>query len=174
MRIARITSDKSGEIDYLLAEAGKRLMASGHAVSGLIKEASYVSAFENGCDMKVRVLPDGPVIKITQSLGKGSGSCRLDSSAIAEAVSLVESGPFEQADLFILNKFGPQETAGRGFCSVIGRAMERDIPVLVGVSSINLAAFETFAGGLAEELPADLSAILDWCAGAQTPVLLAS
>ncbi|MDG2340432.1 MAG: DUF2478 domain-containing protein [Paracoccaceae bacterium] len=174
MRIARITSDKSGEIDYLLSEVANHMMVNGHAISGLVKETAYVSAFENGCDMKVRVLPNGPIIKITQSLGKGSGSCRLDPCAIAEAVSMVESGPLESADMFILNKFGPQEAAGRGFCSVIGQAMEFDIPVLVGVSSINLTAFENFAGGMATELPANLANILDWCHSAETPVLLAS
>jgi hypothetical protein len=131
-------------------------------LAGIVKEVGYASGFDNGCDMKVRVLPDGPVIKITQDLGKGSDACRLDPGAIANAVASVESGSLEDADLFILNKFGPEEAAGRGFCSVIGAAIDRDIPVLVGVGTANKVAFETFAGGLATALSPQVPSILEW------------
>jgi hypothetical protein len=35
--------------------------------------------------------------------------------------------------------------------------------VLTAVSRANLAAFETFAEGLAEPLPAEPGALVDWC-----------
>ena len=112
--------------------------------------------------MKVRVLPCGPVIKITQELGAGSDACRLDPGAIAQAVATVEQGAFHDADLFILNKFGPEEAVGRGFCAAIGTALERDIPVLVGLSEANKAAFDAFSGGLATALAPQPDAILAW------------
>ena len=163
MKIAYITSTKSGEIDQLLADVAEDLQAQGTSLAGIVKAMDYSSEFANGCDMKVRVLPDGPVIKITQNLGAGSDACRLDPGAIARAVGSVETGALDKADLFILNKFGPEEAAGRGFCNVIGAALEQDIPVLVGVSGVGKPAFETFAGGLATALPPQKKAILDWC-----------
>ena len=86
----------------------------------------------------------------------------LDPGAIATAVSTVESQSLAEADLFILNKFGPEEAAGRGFVSVIAAALEHDIPVLVGVGKASLDAFNTFAGGMAEALPADPNQIRHW------------
>ncbi|WP_370399418.1 DUF2478 domain-containing protein [Sulfitobacter sp. JB4-11] len=163
MKIAYVNSSKRGETDLVLSTIADHLLASGAVLAGIVKESSHESRFENGCDMKVRVLPTGPIIKITQDLGEGSDACRLDPAAITEAVTCVEQLPIDQADLFILNKFGPEEAGGRGFVSAISKAVERDIPVLVGVGNGSLGAFKDFSGGLAEQLPADTDAILKWC-----------
>jgi hypothetical protein len=77
----------------------------------------------------------------------------------------VENGAFHRADLFILNKFGPEEAAGRGFCAAIGAALEQGIPVLVGVGGASQAAFEQYSGGLATALAPRPDAILDWLLG---------
>ncbi len=163
MKIAQITSTVRGETDRLLTAVAKQLQAEGKTLGGIVKELSYDSQFDNGCDMKVRVLPDGPIIQITQNLGAGSDACRLDPGAIANAVSAVEGGSLEHVDLFVLNKFGPEEAAGRGFCNVIGKAVEHDIPVLVGVGKGSLDSFAEFAQGLAETIPPVENSILKWC-----------
>lgn len=162
MKIASVSSTERGGIDRLLCDVVDQLQTGDAALVGIVKVRDYTSSFENGCDMEVRVLPEGPVIKITQNLGDGSDACRLDPGAIANAVSCVEASSFEQADLFVLNKFGPEEAAGRGFCNVIGTALEHGIPVLVGVGPANKSAFDKFAGELAVRLPDDTKAILDW------------
>ncbi len=163
MKIAVVSSNQRGETDRLMTKTADRLRADGAVLAGIVKELDYEVGYENGCDMEVRVLPDGPVIKITQSLGKGSDACRLDPGAIADAVSRVENSTLANADLFILNKFGPEEAAGRGFCNVIGAALEQGVPVLVGVGAGVRAAFDTFVDGLAVTISADETAILDWC-----------
>ncbi len=163
MKIACVTSSKRGEIDRLLSQVADKLQTQSNSLIGIVRLSDYESRFENGCDMVVRVLPSGPEVKITQDLGDGSDACRLDPSAIANAVSIVEAGPSEKADLFILNKFGPEEASGRGFVSAIGKALDQGVPVLVGVGAGNRNAFGEFADGLAETLPDDLDALLDWC-----------
>ncbi len=166
MKIACVSATERGETDRLLAAIADRLQADGKVLAGIVKDTGHESRFENGCDMKVRVLPEGPVIDITQNLGAGSGACRLDPAGIAAAVSTVESRPFDNVDLFILNKFGPEEASGRGFCPVIAEALDRDIPVLVGVGPGTREAFDAFAGGLAEKLLPQLDVILQWCSAA--------
>ena len=109
----------------------------------------------------MRVLPDGPLHVINQNLGPGSRGCRLDAGALEQAVSEV-SARFAGADVLIINKFGKQEAAGRGFCSLIVEALDRDIPVVVGVNGLNLPAFLAFAGDLAEKLVPEESGIIQW------------
>ncbi|WP_299938964.1 DUF2478 domain-containing protein [uncultured Pelagimonas sp.] len=163
MKIAVVSAAGKGETDRLLAETAQTLLDNGISLAGIVKEMRHTSQFENGCDMKVRVLPDGNIIQITQDLGAGSDACRLDPSAIAEAVAQVESSDLAQAQLFILNKFGPEEAAGHGFVSAIGKAVDLGIPVLVGVSPASRAEFDRFADGLAVELPANVCSIRTWC-----------
>ncbi|TNF20667.1 MAG: DUF2478 domain-containing protein [Rhodobacteraceae bacterium] len=165
MKIASVTSPDRGATDRLLSDLADRLRAEGLRLAGIVKDHTHVAGYANGCDMKVRVLPDGPVIRITQDLGSGSDACRLDPGAIAQAVAQVEADAFDEADLFILNKFGPEEAAGRGFCAAIAAALERDIPVLVGVGRATKPAFDSFAGGLARDLAPQPEAILDWYRG---------
>lgn len=165
MKIASVTSGERGAIDLLLSGIAEQLQADGATLVGIVKDQSHGSRFANGCDVKVRVLPEGPVIQITQELGAGSDACRLDPGAIAQAVAKVEALPFQNADLFILNKFGPEEAAGRGFCNAIAAALERDIPVLVGVGAASKPAFDSFAGGLATALEPQPDALLAWYRG---------
>ncbi len=162
MKIACVTSAERGGTDRLLSDIASQLQQQGVVLAGIVKDLGHAGAYENGCDVKVRVLPGGPVIKITQDLGAGSDACRLDPGAIAQAVATVESGSFEDAELFIVNKFGPEEAAGRGFCNAIGAALERGVPVLVGVGHASKAAFESFCGGLAEAVAPQPEAILEW------------
>ena len=162
MKIACVTSPKRGAIDRILSEIADELQVMDRRLIGIVKVSEYQSSFANGCDMVVRVLPEGPEIKITQNLGKGSDACRLDPSAISDAVTKVETGPMEGADLFILNKFGPEEAAGRGFCAMIGAALEHDIPVLIGVGTGSKDAFVRFAGAIQVATLADKQAIRDW------------
>ncbi len=165
MKFAWVSSQSQGETDRLLARTADKLQGEGVNLSGIVKFMDHVGTAENGCDMKVRVLPDGPVVQITQDLGSGSNACRLDPGALANTVSLVQTAGLGKAKLFILNKFGPEEASGRGFCDVIGSAIEQDIPVLVGVGASH-QAFDQFADGMAETLAPDQDAIYQWCKSA--------
>ena len=163
MKLAVLSSGVQGEIDQLLSETARRLQAEGVRLAGVVKVLEENPAEAHACDMDLRVLPDGPRVRITQSLGSGSTGCRLNPSAITEAVAAVEQNSVDAADLFILNKFGPQEAEGRGFCDAIGSALEQEIPVLVGVGKGCRDAFDAFASGTAEVLPPNREEIHKWC-----------
>ncbi len=166
MKIGVVTSETVGETDRLMAETCARLQADGVALSGIVKIMDDAPANGHHCDMVVRVLPDGPGIAITQSLGDGASGCRLNPAGIAEAVAAVEQSGIAGTSLFVLNKFGPQEAGGHGFCEAIATALEHDIPVLVGVGRGNRAALETFVDGMGEALPPEPEAIYQWCKAA--------
>jgi hypothetical protein len=158
--IGYVTLSGRGRIDRCLAEAVDALTTDGIALAGTVV-AEPPERDGHPCDMSVRVLPFGRVLRISQALGSGSVGCRLDPSAIEELAAEVDAR-LPGADLLIVNKFGKQEAQGRGMCSVITRAVDLGIPVLVGVNGLNMQPFLDFAAGYATLLPAESGAILRW------------
>lgn len=166
MKLGYVIADGPGETDRLLSRTAAWLAQDGRRLAGVVKILAEAPAGADHCDMDLRVLPDGPGIRITQSLGEGAQGCRLDPAGIEEAVSCVEASDIARADMLFLNKFGPQEAEGRGFCGAIGTALESGVPVILGVGRGSREAFDAFADGLAERVPADEGSIRDWCRGA--------
>ncbi len=166
MKIAFTMANRRGGTDLLLREVAQAAMARGMRLVGIVQInsecAGNAALGRDDCDMDVQVLPDGPAIRISQSLGAGSSGCRLDSRALEEAAGLVAAALEAGADALIVNKFGKTEAEGRGLRPVIAEALSRDIPVLVGLNGANAPAFAAFAAGLAEELPPEAAALGRW------------
>lgn len=165
-RIAYTKSPGRGRTDRLLWDLGTRLLADGWRVCGVVQINSECGP-DRPCDMDVKVLPDGPLLRISQALGPGARGCRLDAGALEAAVATVARSLESGADVLLVNKFGKHEAEGRGFRPLIAEALSRDVPVLVGVNDLNLGALEAFADGMTEPVVPDLDALVDWIAGAQ-------
>lgn len=161
MRIAFTMAPGRGDTDLLLERLANTLLSRGARLAGVV-QTNTECATGGPCDMDVRVLPDGPVIRISQSLGAGARGCRLNPEALEEAVGHVAAQMEAGADLLIVNKFGRHEAEGRGFRPLIAEALARDIPVLVGLNRLNAEAFHEFVDGMAQELEPKLGALLDW------------
>lgn len=148
MRIAYTMAAGRGETDLLLAGVAQALVDRGLCPAGTVQFNS-ARATDGPCDMDVKLLPDGPILRISQNLGSGSRGCRLDPAALESAVGLAAARLAAGADCLIVNKFGKHETEGRGFRPLIADAVAREIPVLVGLNPLNVPGFEAFTGGLA-------------------------
>jgi len=159
MQIASTTA--TNDTDQLLYSLAQDLMARGLRVCGTVQINTEREKTDH-CDMDLRVLPDGPVIRISQDLGAGATGCKLDPGALEAAVGHVAAALEAGADVLIVNKFGQHEAEGRGFRSVIAEALAREIPVLVGLNGLNRDAFEAFTEGCADHLPADAAILSDW------------
>ena len=85
----------------------------------------------------------------------------MDPGALETAIAASEQR-LPEADALIVNKFGKQEALGRGFRGLIADAMERGIPVLVGLNVLNRDAFDDFTGGVGEEVAPEVDAVADW------------
>lgn len=153
-----------GAADRLIATVAERLAAEGMTLAGAVQV--NVDAGPGRCPhMDLEVLARGRRVRISQDLGPLARGCRLHPAAIAEAVGLVEAALRSppRPVLLVVNKFGKAEAEGRGFRPAIGEALAAGIPVLTAVNRANLAAFEAFAEGLAEPLPAEAGAVTGWC-----------
>ncbi|MCF3974672.1 DUF2478 domain-containing protein [Paracoccus salsus] len=168
MMLAYTMAPGRGDTDLILAGLAADIEARGLRCCGTVQINSE-RGDSGPCDMDVRVLPSGPVLRISQDLGPSSRGCRLDPVALETAVGLVVARLSSGADLLIINKFGKHEAEGRGFRDVIAQALAMDVPVLVGLNGLNQDAFETFAGGMAVQLPPEPAALRDWVERATAP-----
>ena len=149
MRVACIMTEGVGQTDLLLHDFATRAAARGLRLCGTVQVNTDCGP-GRPCDMDVRVLPDGPVIRISQSLGAGARGCRLDPEALEQAVATAEARLADGADLVIVNKFGKHEADGRGFRTLIAEAVARDVPVIMGVNGLNAARLAEFLGDVPE------------------------
>jgi nucleoside-triphosphatase THEP1 len=161
MKLAYTMAPGRGDTDLVLEQLAADLTARGLRCCGTVQINSE-RADSGPCDMDVRVLPDGAVLRISQDLGPQARGCRLDPAALEAAVAMVAATLASGADLLIVNKFGKHEAEGRGFRNVIAEAVAMDIPVLVGLNALNRLAFESFAEGLAVQLPSDPATLTAW------------
>ncbi|NMM43089.1 DUF2478 domain-containing protein [Rhodospirillaceae bacterium KN72] len=161
MKIAYTMTEKRGDTDLLLAGLAAQLESRGAVVCGTV-QINTETGEDNPCDMDVKVLPSGQVLRISQALGAASRGCRLDPQALETAVGYVQAELAKGADVLIVNKFGKHEAEGRGFREIIADALSMDIPVLVGLNALNKDAFEEFSSGEAVRLPPVESSLLAW------------
>jgi hypothetical protein len=161
MKIAYTIAPEHGATNRLLAGLAADLAQLGFRLCGTVQH-NTPRAKDHACDMDVKVLPEGPIIRISQSLGANARGCRLDPDALETTVSLANHALSQGADLLIVNKFGKHEAEGRGFRDTIATALSLGIPVLVGANALNLAALQDFVDGMAEDLAPDPKILCDW------------
>jgi hypothetical protein len=161
MALGVVPNSAAETTEQTFAKLYRRMSAAGWRVVGTLQDAPSGQVGRH-CEMDVRVLPDGPVIRINQQLGPGARGCRLDAGALETAVAAVEREFVRGADLLIVNKFGKHEAQGRGFRALIAAALEQDVAVICGLNDLNKAAFEEFSGGFARYLPNDPVLLEEW------------
>ncbi|MBL4915733.1 DUF2478 domain-containing protein [Szabonella alba] len=159
--LAFLHAPETGQTNRLLADLAARLAAQGLRVCGCVQIDSPRDG-QARCDMDLRLLPDGAMLRISENRGPGAGGCQLDAAALETAVAEISLRLAQGADLLILNKFGKQEAAGHGFRALIAEAVAAGLPVLVGLNRSGQAGFDAFAAGMAQPLPPDAQALEDW------------
>jgi hypothetical protein len=161
MQLGYVTLQGRGRIDLLLADVVQRLAAHGVALAGTVQTNIHRDDSPL-CDMDLRLLPDGPVVRISVDRGPEARGCRLDAGVLEQSVLWV-SNALDNAEFLVVNKFGKQEADGKGLSDAIADALERGLPVLVGVNGLNLPNFLQFASGMATELIPETESIVHWC-----------
>ncbi len=160
LRIGYLSAAEAGETDRMIKALAATLEARGFRLSGTVQTNPPRDGAAH-TDMDLWLLPKGPEVRISQTLGPGSSGCRLDPGALEDAVAET-ARRLPGAEVLIVNKFGRQEAEGRGFRLLLAEALDQGIPVIIGVSPDYLADFEAFAGDSAQPLPIDVSAVLRW------------
>jgi nucleoside-triphosphatase THEP1 len=133
----------------------------GLRVAGVLQHP-VCSGAAGHCDVALEELTTGARTDLFENRGAGAKGCRLDVAALAEVNGKVARSLDADPDILILNKFGKVEVEGRGLLDLVALALDRGIPVVIGVPIRNLEAWRDFAGGLSVEFSSDSFRIRDW------------
>lgn len=137
--------------------------ARGLALAGVLQYPAFEGA-DPSCDVVLEDIVSGRRTVLFDDRGSGASGCRLDVGALLEAAMEIERSFETNPSLLVLNKFGKIEAEGGGMCGVMAKALERGIPVVIGVPARNLEAWRNFADEFAIELPGDIDQIGRWLA----------
>jgi nucleoside-triphosphatase THEP1 len=147
-------------IDSVFAKLADRLTSDGKSVAGYIQTRRE----DKNCEAQVYVenLRSHIAMPITKSRGKMATGCKLDSDALTTFSEQLASDVKSGCDVLIIARFGKSEAEGRGLRDVISRALELEIPVIVGVRDEFSAAWQSFHDGFADSLPMDANTVYEW------------
>jgi hypothetical protein len=138
--------------------------AQGLSLAGVLQHLASAES-DRRCDVLLEDLNSGYHTALFEDRGAGARGCHLDEAALVEASARIEVALEGAPDLLVLNKFGKAECEGRGFRDLIASAIDRGIPVIIGVSKGNMEAWRSFAGDFAVELTGADGDIERWLEG---------
>lgn len=167
MRIGYILAPARGTTDETMCNIARHLAACGLKLAGAVQIARPRKDGERP-PMTLSILPDGPTISISQSLGEAAEGCALDPGGLEHAVAAALRRR-EGADVVIINKFGRQEAEGRGFRTLIAEAAAAGQPMIVGLNADYHEAFAAFVADMADPLPPDPLAVEAWLRALTVP-----
>ncbi|BAM90138.1 conserved hypothetical protein [Bradyrhizobium oligotrophicum S58] len=157
--LAALVYGHGDDPDIVLGNFAAALQARGVRVVGLVQR---VRRCLDEHEIAATLVHSGAEIPLLQQLGRHAGGCRLDVGQLLQAGSAVSGALNEGADLLIINRFGRQESEGKGLTYLIEQALSADIPVVIAVPRFRFADWIRFAQGMSVRLSCDRHALDDW------------
>jgi hypothetical protein len=159
--LAALVYDHGDEPDELLRGFAADLNARGYRAVGLVQFAHRIA---DAPQLSATLVHSGEQVPLYQDLGSQATGCRLDPGQLLAAGGRVGAAIDDGADIVIINRFGQQESEGRGLLHLIVRALSADIPVVIAVPNKRFDAWIRFADGMSVRLPCDRPALDAWWA----------
>lgn len=159
--IGAIVHQSAEAADVPLQAFIQYLQEQGKLVLGVVQAPEEVS-FAFRSKMGITNLSNGEFISIAQDLGEHNTSCCLDSEAVSNASIILQQARNQNPDLIVVNRFGKLEAEGEGFADEMLEIMSLGLPMITVVATRFLEPWQTFSGGLATEIPADLNELKLW------------
>lgn len=159
--LAAISAKEGDDFDSLIDTVIQHLKSNDHRIVGL--QQRIVGEGTTGCSVRLQSINTGEYHRITQNLGAGSISCNIDVEAMDQVALSLIAELNEDVELLFINRFGKRESQGGGFCCVIERAIELNIPVLTVVRESWQDSWLDYGEEWVTLLPAEREPILSWC-----------
>jgi nucleoside-triphosphatase THEP1 len=141
--------------------------ARGLAVSGLVQHNEGDCALP-GFSMALEDMASGRRIPLVAEGPVPAQACRLDVAGLAEAAACLSVERHQSSDLVIVNKFGRQESLGRGLREEMAALVMAGMPLLTSVRASLLPDFKAFIGEDFVVIDPTAEAVAQWLAGLGT------
>lgn len=160
-RIAAVIYRGDEDVDSLLADFASDRLRAGERLGGLVQR-NVKDGTGRRIDMQLIDLMTGAAIGISQTLGGGAGSCKLDAAGLAESAQAVTRAITANVALVVINKFSKQEATGQGLRAEFAETIVAGLPLLTAVPEKCAEAWRDFTGEAGIELPCERAAIDGW------------
>jgi hypothetical protein len=160
--LAALVYDEDQDPDAVLQAFAADLRERGIRAVGLVQVGHRV---HDQPRLDAVLVHSGERLQLLQDLGPLATGCRLDVGQLLSAGSHVSDAIDQGADLLIVNRFGKQESGGKGLAYLIDRALSADIPVVIAVPRHRFDDWIKFADGMSVKLNCDRAALEAWWSG---------
>jgi CheY-like chemotaxis protein len=159
--------------DLVLLDFARHVSDSGRRICGLIQFRDRPSDDTR----RVMVLDAWTEVDVShETSAAGGGHCRVDEGWMERMAAQVRASIRDGVDAVIVNRFGPLEAAGGGFCDAIRVASETQTPLIIAVPAFEFERWTRCSNGMTVRLDCALDPVLEWWhrVSARNPRMLAS
>ncbi len=156
--IAALVYSAGDRPDRVLCDFARRVADSGRRACGLIQ---FRRRPFDGARRRVMIVDRWRIDDVARS-GAENDHCTLDEHWLERMAARTQTSISQGVDLVIVNRFGPLEAAGRGFCGAIRAASATETPLVIAVPHFEFARWTSVSNGMAIKLDCTLDAVLDW------------
>lgn len=148
--------------DLVLRDFAQHLTNRSKRICGLIQFRGPAS---HGFHRRVVTLDDWKLDEVAaRPLGRGR-HYHIDDDWLDRLATRVKTSIEAGVEAVIVNRFGPIEAAGRGFCGAIHAASERNTPLVIAVPDFEFERWTRFSSGMTVALDCRLDRVLEWWHG---------
>lgn len=146
--------------DLVLYDFARDLIAGSRRVSGVIQ---FRDCQAGATRRSVMVLDGWRRVEIDRNaVGEDCNRCHIDSHWVDRMGSEIQTSIRRGIDAVVVNRFGPLEAAGRGFCDAIRVASETETPLIIAVPDFEFARWTRFSNGMTVRLDCRAKQVREW------------
>jgi nucleoside-triphosphatase THEP1 len=160
--------------DLVLLDFARHVSDSGRRICGLIQ---FRDRRSDDTRRRVMVLDAWTEVDVSHETSTvGGGHCHVDEGWMDRMAAQVRASIRDGVDAVIVNRFGPLEAAGGGFCDAIRVASETQTPLIIAVPAFEFERWTRCSNGMTVRLDCALDPVREWWHRVSTrnPRMLAS
>jgi hypothetical protein len=158
--IGVILHSDDAKVEELLANFALAAQARGVDVGGVFQRDIGEGPVK--ARMELVDIRCGQTFPISQNLGGGSTSCRVDPTGLAAASHVLRREIERPASLLVVSKFGKLEAEGGGFADEMFDAVAAGIPLLTSLAARFTPQWQAATDNAGEMLEPDMAALWRW------------
>jgi hypothetical protein len=159
--VAALVYQGDEDPDRVLHDFAVDLNARGVRAAGLVQ----LGHRRRDGALSAMLVHSGETLSLFSDAGPRADGRRLDTVRLIEAGAAITRAIDRGAEIVIVNRFGRQESEGKGLAHVVEHALTVDVPVVIAVPGHRFAHWIRFAAGMTVKLPCERRALDDWWNG---------